>query len=194
MSENLDVLQEDIDKRKERLKLLAVLLFAGILTLVAWREAMRWQIEELYILAYTLGRGGLDRMTAHDWTRLQQVLDQHYQYLDKFSRDISGMSQAQAEARAALYAQSAYQAYSVGQEQQAGKGALVLPAHPGDISTECGSNCRCHWRIANRSDGGWDCFWEIDKDAESCPDCWKRAEEWWPLTIMPERNGQGPGL
>ena len=186
MPNEIDQLQEDIDKRKERLKLLAVLFFSGALSLVAWREAMRWQIEELYILAYTLGRGGLDSMTTHDWTRLQLVLDQHYQYLDKFSRDISGMSEAQAQARAALYAQSAYQAYSVGQEQRAGQGQLILPAHPGDISTICGSNCRCHWRIEDRPVIGWNCYWEVDAQAENCKDCLERGENWNPLAVMPE--------
>ena len=183
MPNEIDLLQEDIDKRKERLKLLAVLFFSGALSLVAWREAMRWQIEELYILAYTLGRGGLDKMIEADWLRLQQVLDQHYQYLDKFAHDVRGMSEAQAQARAALYAQSAYQAYSVGQEQAAGQGALILPAHPGDISTECGSNCRCHWRIEDRSGGGWNCYWEVEPKAESCKDCLERGEKWAPLIV-----------
>lgn len=186
MPEELDALQDDIDKSKERLRQIAVLFFAGLLTLPAWREAMRQEIERIYILAYVLGRGGLDRMTAHDWTRLQQVLDQHYQYLDKFAKDINGMSEAQAQARAALYAQSAYQAYSVGQEQQIGQGTLVLPAHPGDITTECGSNCRCHWRIEDRPGGGWNCYWEVEPEAESCQDCLERHENWYPLIIMPE--------
>lgn len=186
MPPELDALQEDIDKRKERLKQIAVLFFAGLLTLAAWREAMRREIEQTYIAAYVLGRGGLDTMTDGDWLRLQAVLDQHYKYLDKFSKDIAGMSEAQAQARAALYAQSAYQAYSVGQEQAAGQGALILPAHPGDISTICGSNCRCHWRIEDRTGGGWNCYWEVDPQAESCKDCLERGENWKPLIVMPE--------
>ena len=186
MPKPLDELQEDIDNRKEKLRFLVALFFAGLLTLAKWREAMQNEIEALYIQSFVLGfGGGLDMIGEADWQRLQAVLDQHYQYLDKFTRDMGQMSEAQAAARAALYAQSAYQAYSVGYEQKVGGGRLHLPAYPGDISTECGSNCRCHWRIANRSDGGCDCFWEIDAQAESCKDCWERAEKWWPLTLYP---------
>jgi len=186
MAEELDTLQDDIDKSKERLKLLVVLFFSGALSLVAWREAMRQEIERVYILSYVLGRDGLDKMTEGDWLKLQVVLDQHYAYLSKFEKNISGMSEAQAQVRATLYAQSAYQAYSVGQEQAAGQGALILPAHPGDISTECGSNCRCHWRIEDRAVIGWNCYWEVDAQAESCKDCLKRGENWNPLVVMPE--------
>lgn len=186
MPNELDELQKDIDKRKERLKYLVALLFLGTLTLTAWRKEMQREIEELYIQAYVLGFGGmLEEIDELAWQRLQDVLDQHYAYLDKFTRDIARMSEAQAAARAALYAQSAYQAYSVGYEQQVGGGKLTLPAYPGDISTQCGSNCRCHWRVAIRSDGGWDCFWEIEPAAESCLDCQERAANWWPLVIYP---------
>jgi hypothetical protein len=186
MPKPIDDLQKDIDNRKEKLKFLVALFFAGSLTLVKWREAMQHEIEQTYIRAFVLGYGGeLDLISEAAWKKLQTVLSQHYKYLDQFTKQLDKLSEAQAAARAALYAQSAYQAYSVGQEHQAGNGRLTLPAYPGDISTECGSNCRCHWRIVQRADDGWDCYWIVDAAAESCKDCIERGDNWNPITIYP---------
>jgi hypothetical protein len=182
---DLDKLQKDIEARKDRFRFLVSLFFAGLLTIAKWREGMEREIENLYIQSFVLGYGGQVDLITEAWAKLQKVLDQHYQYLTKFGKDIDKLSEAQAAARAALYAQSAYQAYSVGQEQQAGNGRLTLPAYPGDISTECGSNCRCHWRIVQRADDGWDCYWIVDAAAESCKDCIERGDNWNPLVIYP---------
>ena len=182
----VDQIQEDIDSSKERAATLVRLLFTGALSLAAWQDSMEQEIVDQYIRSYQLGRGGIPAMTEADWNKVNDLVQAQYKYLAQFALEVGALSEAVAAARAGLYMQSAMQAYSTGQQQKIGGGALVLPAHPGDGSTACGVNCRCEWRIVERRDGGWNCAWDVDANAESCEDCLKRGSEWNPLVVMPQ--------
>jgi hypothetical protein len=175
-------LQDDIDIDKERVALLCQLYFAGALTLAQWEDEMSREILEQYIRAYTLGKGGVDKMNEKDWAKLYAMAQAQYGYLARFADELKGIGEAAAIARAGLYMQSAYQAYSTGKQERIGGGALDLPAHPGDGSTQCGANCRCEWQI-DETETGWDCTWIVDPAAESCVDCLARGDEWNPLVI-----------
>lgn len=90
-------------------------------------------------------------------------------YLRRFAEEAGALSEAQFAARAALYAGAVRATFS--EARWYGKG---LPAHPGDGSTECLTQCGCAW--AER-DGGM--YWERGKN-DSCPTCISREGTWRP--------------
>jgi hypothetical protein len=155
-------------------------LAEGARTLQQWTADQRQALKTAYIDQYVMGRGGRQQMTQSDWGRLGQMLRSQYSYLNGFSADLAAgtLTPAQAVARGVLYFSSSVQAY------EAGKGAawgITLPAHPGDGSTECKSNCRCVWVIVE-TDTAVEASWET-RPAEHCETCVSRASTWAPLVF-----------
>lgn len=94
-------------------------------------------------------------------------------YLRKFAADIAAgrLSDAQIAARAGLYAGAVKATWGKARYDGAG-----LPAHPGDGSSECLTQCGCAWAYR---DGAY--YWERGKD-DSCPTCISREARWRPWT------------
>lgn len=90
-------------------------------------------------------------------------------YLRGFAAELGQLSDAQIAARAALYAGAVRATWS--ESRWAGVG---LPAHPGDGSSECLTQCGCAW--AHRNDAY---YWERGKN-DSCPTCVSREARWHP--------------
>ena len=159
---------------------LAAQVSTGQISVQTWTTQMRAAIKEAYTQQYVLARGGINNMTQADWGRLGGALREQYQYLDRFAQEITmgRLSPAQIQSRARLYMNSATQAFERG--KAAGKG-LVLPAYPGDGSTQCRTNCKCRWDIRETS-GAYYCRWLLGV-AEHCPDCVTNAGRWNPLVI-----------
>ena len=170
---------------------LASLLATDQLALRDWEILMREEIKSVYISQYLLGRGGLNRMTQRDWGSIGGMLKRQYQYLNRFSREIARgtLTQGQIAARSQMYFNSARQAFSRGRAR-----AMQwdrLPAYPGDGSTICLTNCRCHWE----RDGKHTYRWVLDYEAEHCSapgvmdkrgrpiGCIERAEKWSPYVV-----------
>jgi hypothetical protein len=159
---------------------LAVRLTTGEITVQQWVTQMRDLLRSTYSAEYMLGRGGLDAMTQADYGRLGAMLKEQYGYLDRFASDIAAgkLSPAQIQMRARMYIDGATQAH----ERAAGAArGLVLPAYPGDGTTQCRANCKCSWDI-QKTANAWICRWRLNK-AEHCPDCMTRAAQWNPLII-----------
>lgn len=163
---------------------LAERLAGGDIGLEAWQKAMRNDLKTSYIDQYVLAVGGRKNMTPSDWGRIGRMLRDQYGYLENFSRDIASgnMTAAQIAARAQMYHGSSVQAFERG--NAASLGVPRLPAYPGDGSTSCMTNCRCHWHIV-KTEPAWECTWVLDQAAEHCVECVERATNWAPLVVTP---------
>lgn len=173
------VRDEWIAVSKQRVNAMAEQLASGRMTVQEWTYAMRREVRTNFINEYMLGHGGRSTMTPADWGRIGNKVQDQYRFLDNFAHRIEqgGLSEAQIAARARMYVEASSQAYEHG--RAAGMGAPDLPAYPGDGSTECVSNCKCHWDI-QQADTEWLCFWRLGA-AEHCNDCVTRSETWNPL-------------
>jgi hypothetical protein len=169
---------------------LATMVSDGSITPEAWNNGMRQEIKDEYIRQYILGRGGRDQMDASDWGSVGGSIRDQYKFLEGFLAEIEGeqLSEAQIRARAAMYIESAREAFEKGNAKSVGVPVDQLPAVPGDGSTVCLTNCRCRWDYRPIvEDGeviGWNCFWILNPGAEHCTTCQDRAAEWSPFVIM----------
>lgn len=168
---------------KSRIKVvdeLMGLLLAGMF-LPRWVNQAREEITHTYFVMYLLGLGGLGQMTEADRVDLSQALQTQYHYLNRFADDMAegNLSEDQIRYRASLYFQSSRQAFE--RARTIGARGLVLPAYPGDGSSECQANCKCWWRIIEFEDK-WDAYW-VRTAGESCPTCQVRSSEWAPYTV-----------
>ena len=116
-------------------------------------------------------------MTQADWGRLGAEVRKQYEHVGGSAGEIAAgnLSPAQVAARSQLYTQAATASYERG---RAAAHRLVLPAYPGDGSTQCRVNCKCHWRIVE-DETAWNCYWTLGK-AEHCEDCVAREATWAP--------------
>ena len=157
-------------------------LSSGVLSVGDWQALVREELKATYIQEYVLGRGGLEQMTQQDWGSIGGMLAEQYRYLDDFAAEIASgnLTQAQVEARLAMYFDSSSEAFE--RANARAHGVPELPQYPGDGSTRCLTNCRCHWEI-EETDGGWEARWILDPAAENCDDCIENAQKWNPLVI-----------
>ena len=156
-------------------------LFGGDISIQQWQLDFRQHLKDIYRNEYLLARGGRAAMTQSDWGKLGAMLKKQYGYMNRFGEDLKAgkLTEGQAKARAEMYFKSARQAYERGRES--GLGMPPLPAHPGDGSTVCLSNCQCHWDIRDTEEE-WLATWTLGA-AEHCPDCVQRANDWAPLRL-----------
>lgn len=161
--------------------LLAAALASGQLDVGAWEASMREAIKAEYIQQYLLGRGGLQNMTQVDWGSCGGMIADQFRYLDGFAAEIAAgnLSEAQIAMRARMYINSANEAYW--RATQRAKGWPVLPAYPGDGTSECLTNCKCSWDVQMVQDY-WEAYWLLG-EAEHCPTCLERAALWNPLRL-----------
>ena len=156
-------------------------LFGGKISIQRWQLDFRRELKDIYRNEYLLARGGRGAMTQADWGRLGAMLKKQYGFMNRFGEDLQAgkLTEEQARARAEMYFKSARQAYERGRESALGMPAL--PAHPGDGSTVCLSNCQCHWDI-QETEAEWLATWTLGA-AEHCPDCLERSSNWAPLRL-----------
>src|SRR4051794_29213656 len=84
---------------------LAAKFDSGEITATEFADSMRELLKSAHIVASSVGRGGLDMMTASDWGRVGSKLQWQYKYLDKFARKLDSgvLSKANSESRARSY-------------------------------------------------------------------------------------------
>lgn len=158
-------------------------------SLSQWESQFRDILMQLYIQSYILGRGDVNLVTPEQYTLIEELLDEQYQFLRRLRDAIeSGASPQQIAYRSRLFLRSADQAFWYGRQRG---WRVEFPAHPGDCSTVCCTNCHCYWRVDDSpTDGTILAFWEIMPSVENCPDCIERNKTWYPivLPIIEERG------
>jgi hypothetical protein len=120
------LLTDVVDRAGETMSKLAAAAARGEITPRQFYELMQRETKHAYNAAAALGKGGWDRMTPADWGRNGRQLRDEYTRLRNFAADLAAgkLSEPQARARAALYADSAYRRYwELDQERQIQQGA-----------------------------------------------------------------------
>jgi hypothetical protein len=147
----------------------------------AWQRQMQAGLKELHTVQFAFGRGGRRAMTASDRQELARLIEAQYRYLHTFAVEIAAgtLSSAQIAARARLYASASTASYERG--RIGSYAGLSLPQVPGDGSTACRANCKCHLEIRETS-STWRVFWRL-AIAEHCDDCRALAYAWNPLVV-----------
>ena len=67
---------------------------------------------------------------------------------------------------------------------------IQFPYYPGE-GTSCGAECRCRWQIEVRWSDEYNskatfATWKTVDDANVCPDCQQRAQEWQDVMVRLE--------
>ena len=194
--EKEDLLAAAQEEYADEVERLCEQLANGEITAEEWMEAMQQHVKDANVSAYLAGKSGdWQSMSFEDWGRLGAVLAGQYAFLRSFRRALreylgedARKSLAQMKERARLYAESARQSYQRGYMSELGMDPALLPAYPGDGTTECLVRCRCRWaiRILSVAEGNFDASWKLG-NAEHCETCRKRARAWKKLRI---RGGQ----
>lgn len=122
-------------------------------------------IVERTAAAYFAGNGGADLTPFMD-RELGALMQRQLDFAAGFVAEIDGLSEAQARARAALYAGPLKAAYSRGRAT-----LWNLPFHPTE-GTPCRGNCKCSWRIdvLDLEELNANAYWERSA-SESCKEC-----------------------
>jgi len=98
---------------------LAQMYADGLISPADWREEMREEIEDEYIVGYLAGIGGLLIMEAIDWEALGAMIAEQFGYLDAFTEDLSDLTPEQIAARARMYMRSSREAYETARRKAA---------------------------------------------------------------------------
>jgi len=187
VSQMQNLRNEFIDRQKEITTALVRSYRNGNVDIFQFENSIKDIIKNTYIDLYAMGAGGRNNLSHRDWGRIGAMLKEQYGeagYLKGLMEQIAAgnISPAQVAARLNMYINSANEALWKAITRDLG---FTLPAYPGDGSTECLTNCRCEWDI-REVEGGYDCFWIVDHEAENCETCLQRGNDWnpwkWPET------------
>lgn len=150
---------------------------SGAASVQRWQLNFREQLRRAYVNEYVAARGGLGAMTQADWGRLGGMLKEQYTWMNRFAEQMARgeLTEGQVRVRMQMYFDSAREAHS---RAHAASWRIELPAHPGDGSTICKTNCKCAWDL-RETEMGVDAYWTLGV-AEHCPDCMDRAGKWNP--------------
>lgn len=151
---------------------------AGTLSASELSSRARSIIRDNHTIAYAIGKGGRLNMAFADWGRLGYDIRQQYTYLDRFLGELDELSIEQILARSDLYFGAMRASYFRGRSADYN---IVLPAYPGDGTTQCLTNCRCSWRIVSEENRTL-AYWTLGA-AEHCTDCVARSTLWSPYVV-----------
>lgn len=168
----------------QRMTALSNDLVHGTLSLGDWHARMQDAIRLAYLHQAIAGTPDADerQLRQRDLQRLDTKIGEQYQYLDNFAADIEAAVEKEGASldfianRSSLYAKSAEAEYW----QQATN--VDLPDYPRSGGTRCLSNCQCFWDLNCDDQGNVHATWVLG-DADHCPDCEGRAQEWADLVI-----------
>lgn len=108
-----DLLRDVVESAQQAMMTFGRLAGEGQMTPREFYEAMKTTVRQAYNAAAALSKGGWAQMTPADWGANGRLLRDEYQRLRNFAQDLADgkLSPAQAQARAALYGDSAYGRY-----------------------------------------------------------------------------------
>ena len=142
--------REYIRSQKTVLAAIGDRLISGELELADWEAEVSQALKTLHINAYTLGKGGIERLTPRDYGTIGAKLKREYVYLRNFAQDVATgeMSIAQFQNRLSMYGDSAFSTY-----QQA--------------------------RVISHRSDGFEWYRNIRNASESCDECIRISAQGW---------------
>jgi len=190
LSEKQEALEARQDIYQNRVRDLNVQLKQGRITTSEWFRRMRGQIRKLHVSAYGIGHSGkFDELDLSDYGRIGNTVQRQYRVLDRWRQQIDtegldSFSLPQLNDRAQKYGAAARESFERGYQSEVGMDTSVLPAEPGDGSTECRSRCKCRWAITilDKAAGHFNATWTLGQ-AEHCETCLNRSMEWVQLEV-----------
>lgn len=158
-----------------------------------WLRRMMGEVRDLHTTAYAIGYSGRwDELSNQDWGAVGATVQRQYRFLRRWRQEVDrggldAVSLAQLNDRAQKYGQASSESFEKGYSAEVGMPPNILPAYPGDGTTECFTRCKCRWaiNILDKQNQDFDCTWTLGV-AEHCETCIVRASEWVQLEV---RNG-----
>lgn len=151
-----------------------------------WEEAFTEALAKYHTAAYSHGAKLPPRkLTPADYAMIQGVLDKQREYLKGFGNDWDSGRYDQS-ARAAISRSALYADATTGSWWMGATRGLLLPAWPGDGTTQCRTRCNCSWHIVylgSPGAGNVDAYWQRGGGSDHCQTCDQRGEDWSPLEI-----------
>jgi len=195
-----DMLDKLIARLKRQIERITASLAENFVpdTVKEWLIRMQELLARYMTASWMVGAGKSklpeqDQGQSEDvWAALFYALQKQFEFLANFAKELLKAAQNGTDwdkhwdARAGSYSDSIAQAYSQGAVyRQAGDEFIPLPAYPGDMTTQCGTRCRCEWQVAPlKNSGDYNCIWRLDpNDAANCQTCEIRAARWQPLRV-----------
>jgi hypothetical protein len=191
------VFDGDLEAATDNLETIFNALTVGAFTFDDFLTESTKELTKMYIRALIWGRGGITNVTAGDWGAMVDLLREQIKFFEDYTQEIEldRISEHEAHRRLLMYANSARAAYEMGSLTASGVPLTAVRRipQPGDGSTDCKTNCKCHWRVeddyAIESNGervfiGWRLYWELGA-ADHCETCLDRRDNWYPLVITP---------
>lgn len=136
------------------------------------------RVTDMITTAYTVARGGVGRVTDGGWRTVVDLVARQETFSQGFVAALreGTVSEAQAVARARLYAGSAIEAFEIAKADQVGFEAPVFPTQDceGQVA------CRCWWEIQEFPDR-FEGTWHAEGDRNTCGPCKQHAREFNPL-------------
>lgn len=160
----VELLRAVTDSAADRMANVARLAAKGDISPAVFERAMQTELKRAANAAAAMGAGGWDRMTPAHHGRTGAALRVQYQFLRGFVQDIADgkLAEANAAARAALYAGSAYNRYWVEERR-------------GMLAT-----------------GKREARWVDRRDSRECEDCARLGGlGWMPIESLPTTPGAG---
>lgn len=167
---------------------LANRLFNKEITLSQFEIEFKKNLVRTYTIQYILGKGGRANMTQRDWGIIGAAVKKQYGFANNFLTELAAGRYTTEQValvanRMGLYTNSSTQMFERSKVEVIGDGGdLKLPAYPGDGSSICLSNDRCHWRIIDKPTQ-WECHWVLEAAADHCSTCLDRSRSWNPLIV-----------
>jgi hypothetical protein len=97
------------------------ILLADKMSVNTWQYGIASALKSLHINAYSLGKGGIGRLTEDDMGLISDRLKSEFKYLNKFAREIAtgDLSEAQIKNRVAMYVDAAHSQWQQGSQSAA---------------------------------------------------------------------------
>lgn len=183
----LALLNSALENLKAESTVIAGLVVGGTLSVSDWESQAQELVTTAFLWYLWAAVGGVNNTTADHYARLSSVLQNQMAFLTGFAAAISSgdLSEAMIAARLGLYFTAATQIYEIGRLLVTG--VPDVGVYPGDCSTDCCTNCLCHWEIETLDGlGNFNLRWRLGVTEKHCRHCPERAARWNPLRV---RNG-----
>ena len=174
----LEIVANSIDELRQDLAGISYKAKSDEISNEDWSTEIITLVTAEYIRQWMLGKWSTEINQA-EIDIINRVASKQYGYINATSKTLEALTIQEIVRRAGMYANSARQMYW---QSLANRYGINLPAYPGDGSSECKSNCKCHWQIEQGTNVIL-AFWRLGW-ADHCPTCTGRAARWNPYTIQ----------
>jgi hypothetical protein len=140
-----------IQQRRDTATITDILL-SGKISPSTWEYGIATALKQMHINSYSLGRGGIGRLTADDIAIIENRLRSEFKFLSKFTKDIASgaLSEAVIRNRLAMYTDAAFSAWQQGRGEDAvnngAKFEIWDAADDKGTCADCSGKARLGWQ------------------------------------------------